>query len=60
MYGNHIGDDGAAALAQSPHLRQLDTLRLELNEITRTGGQALATSQTLPQHLRDHWRALYP
>jgi len=41
LYYNEIGDTGAAALAQSPNLRNLITLDLSCNEIGDTGAAAL-------------------
>jgi hypothetical protein len=45
-------------LAQSPYIRSLTTLRLELNHITERGAQALANSQHLHEDLRAQWRSL--
>ncbi len=41
LYGNRIGDTGAAALAQSPHLAQLEALDLSENGLTDLGVRAL-------------------
>ncbi|WP_407940022.1 hypothetical protein [Micromonospora tarapacensis] len=48
LSGNPIGDDGLAALVDSPHLRRLRWLGLSGCGIGQTGAEALAASQNLP------------
>lgn len=47
LHNNRIADEGAVALARSPHLGALRHLDLSGNEITDTGAYALAESATL-------------
>jgi hypothetical protein len=46
---NKIGDEGAKALAQSPHLSNLVALQLWGNRIGPAGIQALTSSPYLPR-----------
>jgi uncharacterized protein (TIGR02996 family) len=47
VMGNHLGDDGAAALASCRHLAGLRELDLSNNDITHEGANALARSKWL-------------
>ena len=49
LSSNHLGDEGARALAGSPHLRRLRQLDLRHNQIGRSGVEALLASTTLPR-----------
>ena len=44
LWNNKIGDEGARALAQSPHLASLTLLNLEDNDIGEEGKRALSES----------------
>ena len=44
LWGNRIGEEGARALAQSPHLASLTQLYLRLNQIGEEGRRALSES----------------
>ena len=47
LSGNQIGDKGAIAIANSPHLANLKSLDLYHNQITEKGMEALLNSKTL-------------
>ena len=44
---NSIGDLGASSIAGSPHLTNLESLKLGQNRVSKAGAKALKNSNTL-------------
>ena len=52
---NNFGDEGARLVAAHPALRDVQVLALQGSALSAYGAQALAASQTLPEHVRVDW-----